>query len=90
MTLFFFGKRTLNNSGIGMLSMIKSDETLNTVLVMRWLVAAEHCSKTWSVLLNGHFNRSRHTRIWWNGPILIERPTPYTKIKDLHGYLLHE
>lgn len=44
MALFFFGKRTLNKSGIGMLRMITSDDMLNTALVIRWFVAAEHCS----------------------------------------------
>lgn len=44
MILFFFGKRTLNRSGMGMLMMIKSLDMLNTAFVMRWFVAAEHCS----------------------------------------------
>lgn len=40
--LFFFGKRTLNKRGIGMLRMMRSELMLNTALVMRWFVAAEH------------------------------------------------
>jgi hypothetical protein len=44
MALFFFGKRTLNKSGIGMLRMITSEDMLKTALVIRWFVAAEHCS----------------------------------------------
>jgi hypothetical protein len=44
MALFFFGKRTLNKRGIGILMMITSEDMLNTALVMRWFVAAEHCS----------------------------------------------
>lgn len=40
--LFFLGSRTLNKSGIGMLSIMTSEEILKTALVMRWLVAAEH------------------------------------------------
>jgi hypothetical protein len=33
--LFFFGRRTLKSSGMGMLRMIKSLEMLKTALVMR-------------------------------------------------------
>jgi hypothetical protein len=35
MVLFFFGRRTLKSSGIGMLRMIKSLEMLKTALVIR-------------------------------------------------------
>jgi hypothetical protein len=42
--LFFFGRRTLKRRGSGILNMITSDDILNTALVMRWFVAAEHCS----------------------------------------------
>jgi hypothetical protein len=45
MILFFLVcKRTLKSTGIGMLMMIRSEDTLKTVLVMRWCVAAEHCA----------------------------------------------
>jgi hypothetical protein len=57
MILFFFGKRTLKSTGIGMLMMIRSEDTLKTVLVMRWCVAAEHCAKEINSALS--FN-SRH------------------------------
>jgi hypothetical protein len=33
--LFFFGKRTLNRRGIGMLIIMRSEDMLNTALVMR-------------------------------------------------------
>jgi hypothetical protein len=33
--LFFFGKRTLNNKGMGMQIIMRSDEILKTALVMR-------------------------------------------------------
>jgi hypothetical protein len=42
--LFFFGKRTLNKRGIGMVIIIRSEDMFKTAFVMRWLVAAEHCS----------------------------------------------
>lgn len=42
MVLFFFGRRTLNKSGSGMLMMIKSELILKTALVIKWCVAAEH------------------------------------------------
>jgi hypothetical protein len=42
--LFFFGRRTLNKRGRGMEMMIRSELILKTALVMRWFVAAEHCS----------------------------------------------
>ena len=44
MNLVFFGKRTLKRRGMGMQMMIRSLEMLKTALVMRWFVAAEHCS----------------------------------------------
>jgi hypothetical protein len=34
-SLFFFGKRTLNRSGIGMLRMMRSELMLKTALVIR-------------------------------------------------------
>jgi hypothetical protein len=46
--LFFLGSRTRNRRGSGILNMIRSDEMLNTALVMRWFVAAEH----WPTLIS--------------------------------------
>ena len=44
MNLFFFGSRTLNKRGMGMLRMMKSEDILKTAFVIKWFVAAEHCS----------------------------------------------
>jgi hypothetical protein len=43
-TLFFFGRRTRNSRGTGMLSMIRSEEMFNTAFVIKWFVAALHCA----------------------------------------------
>jgi hypothetical protein len=44
--LFFLGSLTLNNIGIGKRIMMISVEMLKTAFVIRWFVAAEHCTRT--------------------------------------------
>jgi hypothetical protein len=51
-TLFFIGKRTLKRRGIGMLRMMRSEEMLKTAFVIKWFVAAEHCSD----IISGSFH----------------------------------
>ena len=43
-TLFFISNLTLNRRGIGIRIIMISEEILKTVLVIRWWIAAEHCS----------------------------------------------
>jgi hypothetical protein len=82
--LFFFGKRTLNKRGIGMLRMMRSELMLNTALVMRWFVAAEHCAVTVSV---AHKNvTSARTGVGRYCPVLVERPAPYAEVQNLHDH----
>lgn len=101
--LFFFGNRTRNRSGIGILRMIKSEEMLNTAFVIRWFVAAEHCS---DVCQNNAQKLTR--RAYWSLVVLpsttdvsmrlfklvrakyiylIERSTPNSKVQNLHNNL---
>ena len=42
--LFFAGNLTLNRRGIGIRIIMISEEILKTALVIRWWIAAEHCS----------------------------------------------
>jgi hypothetical protein len=83
--LFFLGRRTLKRRGSGILNMIKSDEMLKTALVMRWFVAAEHCS----TLVSTRWRRLdvQHTGVCRDGPVLVEWPTPNGEVQQLHNNL---
>lgn len=65
-----------------MLRMMRSELILNTALVMRWFVAAEHCAEFVSRAIWDAVDTL--TRVRGYGKVLVERTAPYAKIENLH------
>lgn len=85
-TIFFSsGILTLNTSDKGMSMITMPENIFKDALVMRWLIITEQ----WAVLsvnpVRGVLGEL--TAVSRDGPILLERPTPYGEPQDLHHKL---
>jgi hypothetical protein len=79
--LFFLGSLTLNNIGIGKMIMIISVEMLKTAFVIRWFVAAEHCTGT-NVSKVGCEQMWRYAYCYWLEPPNIARRVYKSKLSS--------
>lgn len=90
-THFARGSCEVISSGRGMHNIIISEETLKTVLVMRWCRAAEHCSVHSQKVIHGfdrellpfatgtaqYWSKGRHQTPKYNDSITIQLITTY-------------
>lgn len=79
--LFFLGSLTLNNIGIGKIMIIISVEMLKIAFVIRWFVAAEHCTETY-VSEVGCEHMWRYAYCYWLEPPNIARKVYKCKLSS--------